>query len=291
MTFSPAPLRALQAYWSSQGGVNLGVVGDIPHQQRGVSYHLGRDHLVSTAYSIKTARDKRGLSFAASAIDLGKLDGSYDNLRSFSGWLVRQCQAHKPWTSDIREVIYTLDGRTVLRYDRERGYGSNPRPGEADTSHLWHTHISFYRDSEFRDKTNIFRPYFGSVPIPLPDTGTAPEPPMSIIAHKPKAEPIVSGVFRSHRTGTSDIVTYPYDGDPRRGSLSRGAVRHALGVYLLTGVTPHREVVLIWEDGEFAFVALADGEFTPYSAAPPDAREFDVMVGGSLIGKFKPPTT
>ena len=160
VTYNPASLRALGAFWTAQGGVNLGVVGDTAHAAKGYSYHLGADQLAPTAYSIKTARDKAGLTNAASAIDLGRLGGTLSGLRKFSAWLVAEAQKDEPGTADIREIIYTVDGKTVLRWDRERGYASPPRAGEADDSHLTHTHVSFYRDAEARDKRPVFAPYF-----------------------------------------------------------------------------------------------------------------------------------
>lgn len=164
MTYAPPTLTALAHYWISQGGVNLGVVGDPAHMAKGTSYHLGKDHLVAGAYSVQTTRDRRGLTDGASAIDLGKLHGSFGDLRAFSSWLVTQGRRNAPGTRDIREIIYSPDGRTVLRWDRERGYASAPRAGEADSTHLTHTHVSFYRDAEARDHTIAFRPYFAPKP-------------------------------------------------------------------------------------------------------------------------------
>jgi hypothetical protein len=43
----------------------------------------------------------------------------------------------------------------VLRWDRE-----NIPPTTGSSSHLTHTHISWYRDSEFREKTALFSRYF-----------------------------------------------------------------------------------------------------------------------------------
>lgn len=160
MTFNPATLKALGAYWVAQGGVNLGVVGDTGHVAKGTSYHLGEDQLTATAYSRQTARDRAGLSNAASAIDLGKLDGSLANLRLFSKILVARARSNAAGTGDMREIIYSPDGATVLRWDRQRGFASAPRPGEADDTHLTHTHVSWYRDAESRDHTTAFRPYF-----------------------------------------------------------------------------------------------------------------------------------
>lgn len=165
MSYAPPTLSALARFWVAQHGVNLGIVGDSSHQQKGTSYHLGADHLSAGAYSNLTARDRRGLTNGASAIDLGKLEGSYGELRSFSSWLVSQARKNAPGTIDIREIIYSPDGRVVKRWDRERGYTSAPKT-EGDSSHLWHTHVSFYRDAEKRDHTIAFRPYF--VPKPSP---------------------------------------------------------------------------------------------------------------------------
>lgn len=173
MTIAPASLTALATYWRKQGGVNLGIVGNAAHAAKGTSYHLGRSALTPDAYSRATARDRSGLTEAASAIDLGKLKGSYSTLRAFSRWLVRQCQQNAAGTADIREVIYTSDGKAVLRYDRERGVTSQPKPGEADGSHLFHTHVSFYRDSEKRAKVGLFSPFFAATTTPDPE----PEPP------------------------------------------------------------------------------------------------------------------
>lgn len=160
MTFAPAKLTALGAFWVAQGGVNLGIVGDTAHAARGVSYHLGAGQLLPDAYSAQTTRDRAGLTNAASAIDLGKLGGSLPQLRAFSTWLVAQARANVPGTSDLREIIWSPDGVRVLRWDRERGHASEPRTGEADDSHRTHTHISFYRDSEARAKVALFRPFF-----------------------------------------------------------------------------------------------------------------------------------
>jgi hypothetical protein len=163
MTYNPADLTALMAYWTGQGGDNLGIKGDASHVTKARSYHLGADQLTDYSYSGSTARDKAGIAIwpnAASAVDLGELGGSIVGLRRFSGWFVERCRANAPGTSDVRDFIYSLDGVTVLRWDRERGVASAPKAGEADSSHLKHSHISFYRDSRERDKTLLFRAYF-----------------------------------------------------------------------------------------------------------------------------------
>jgi len=157
MTYAPMKLLELAAYWKRQGGINLGIVGDTDHATRGVSYHLGKDQLIPGAYSTLRPRDRAGLTNAASAIDLGKLDGSYPELRKFSDWLARRWVKGFAGTNDVVEVIYSPDGKRVLGFKDGIDFLI---PDYGDASHLTHTHISFYRDSENRNKTALFAPYF-----------------------------------------------------------------------------------------------------------------------------------
>ena len=185
MSYAPATLSALGSFWVAKGGVNLGIVGNASHV---VGYHLGRDRIYDGAdgpgigdrdYSVQLARDKAGLSNAASAIDLGRLNGSYANLRRFSKWLVAQCMAEKPGYRDVREIIYSPDGDRVVRYSGTDGQ-IHTGPGNGDLSHRTHTHISYFRDSAGRDKRPLFAPYFAapeeivnSYPCPkVPSIGT-----------------------------------------------------------------------------------------------------------------------
>jgi hypothetical protein len=175
VTFAPPTISALAAYWVAQGGVNSGIVGDLAHQQR-ASYHNGQDVITKygrTAvndYTIRLARDREPyLTNAAAALDLGRLDGTLANLQAFSRWLVARCKADPTGYRLIRDVIYSPDGKVVRRWDNESktlnvgGDGT----GQGDNSHLWHTHISFYRDSEPRAKVQLFRPYFEEAIMPL----------------------------------------------------------------------------------------------------------------------------
>jgi hypothetical protein len=191
MAFTPqslADLRAAFVSWTGCPTENFSVARSCQPGRGFRGYHLGKDQIFGSQgsctgqrwddYSVKTARDKGGLTDARAAMDiqfghntLGR--GAAKVLREFSTWLVAQCQANARGTSDIREVIYSPDGTTVLRYDRERGVKSAPKPGEADKSHTWHTHVSFYRDSEARAKTPTFAGYFKAAPAPEP---LPPEP-------------------------------------------------------------------------------------------------------------------
>lgn len=139
----------------------VGIVGNAAH--RG-GYHCGSDRVVDNDYSVvESSRDRTGLTDFASALDVGlfvvtTLKGSF-NLRHFSRWMVAQCKAGAVDTRDIREVIYSPDGRTVKRWDRlgKRSTG--------DSSHLTHTHFSFFRDAikAGRDLTPLFRRYLTEI--------------------------------------------------------------------------------------------------------------------------------
>jgi hypothetical protein len=160
MTYAPAALKAAQTYLRSQTGldwVSLGIVGDSDH--RG-GYHCGWDRrrivngeLADYAWE-ESSRDSSHKTDAAAALDVGNFSKGGKNLRTFSIWLVEQCKANAPGTKDIREIIYSPDGRTVKRWDRLGKRTSG------DSSHLSHTHISYHRDAEARDKTGLFKRYF-----------------------------------------------------------------------------------------------------------------------------------
>ena len=180
MSYAPKSISDLSAYWEQQGGVPLGIVGNNAHCG---GYHLGADRIYSDCackpsgacvkgqrsndYSVQYSRDKKGLSNAASAIDLGKLNKSLHELRKFSRWLVARCQNDATVRHLVREIIYSPDGQKVQRYsgaDNVIYVG----PGNGDSSHTTHTHISFWRDTQRTAKVGLFAPYFESVP----DTST-----------------------------------------------------------------------------------------------------------------------
>ncbi|NED54632.1 peptidoglycan-binding protein [Micromonospora aurantiaca] len=139
----------------------VGIVGDPAH--RG-GYHCGSDRVVSRDYSVvESSRDRAGLSGYASALDVGEFSvrsgGTTHNLQTFSTWMVRQCAAGAADARDIREVIYSPDGRTVRRWDRLGKRSSG------DGSHVYHTHFSFFRDATKagRDLTPLFRRYLAEI--------------------------------------------------------------------------------------------------------------------------------
>ncbi|ATO17358.1 hypothetical protein CO540_28905 [Micromonospora sp. WMMA2032] len=144
----------------------VGIVGDANH--RG-GYHCGSDRVVVNDYSVvESIRDRSGLTLYASALDVGTFSvrsgGATHTLRTFSTWMAAQCAANAADTRDIREIIYSPDGRTVRRWDRLGKRTSG------DSSHLFHTHFSFFRDSTKagRDQTPLFRRYLTAIGLIAP---------------------------------------------------------------------------------------------------------------------------
>jgi|GEM_PF-1803595 len=171
MTYAPESLMDAREYIIREYGVAAASVGIIGGPNHRGGYHCGADRTINGDYSVvESPRDRRGLTDAASALDVGTFTKGGRDLRQFSAWLVDQCRAGAPDTADIREVIYSTDGRTVRRWDRLG------RRSTGDDSHLWHTHISYFRDSEKRDKTKLFSRYMeGDTTMDLTDAVRLPQ--------------------------------------------------------------------------------------------------------------------
>ena len=173
MTYAPDDITAALAELHAQGAPwdALGCVGDAAHIASG-GYHVGRVDLAAARrlrydYSVvESPRDARPTD-AASALDFAGASW----WRPLTLWLVDACRAGAPGTEDIREVIYTPDGATVQRWDR-LGVRTT-----GDSSHLWHTHVSFFRDAEGRRGTflALLQRFFAGEPATPPaqpiDTG------------------------------------------------------------------------------------------------------------------------
>jgi hypothetical protein len=292
VTYAPASLKNLAAFWESNGGVNLGIVGNQRHCQ---GFHLGRDRIFGACacrpgpsgscvagkgwadYSVRTGRDRNGLTDAASAIDLGRLEGTLADLYAFSRWLVGRARANAAGTSDLREIIYSPDGQRVLGWSREAGVDSAPIPGYGDASHLTHTHISFYRDSQARDKRPLFAPYFTQVP----DTATGDD--MTVKATAKGTT--VSGVLRV----ATDTLVIPTEGLVRL-DISQGAVRHALGPYTLDDLPDWGDTYLVTEEGRPGYIRADRVTFTRNDgASSTPSVAYPVTVGGKSAGSVTLP--
>ncbi len=169
MTYADPALVVARTYLRGKGipGSHIGIVGDQSHQSTG-GYHVGNDVLVKigklhTDYSKRqSSRDRPG-SNAAMALDIGGLSGQ--QLYELTAWLIAQCKANAPDAADIREVI----GREspsggIVRYDRLGLQFGEP------AGHDTHTHLSYFRDSEGRNKVDLFRRYYGDLPTPVAES-------------------------------------------------------------------------------------------------------------------------
>lgn len=162
MTNAPADLLAMRAdilAVTGLAGNAVGVVGDGAHRRTG-GYHEGVDVLRSIGrfhpraapgdrgedYSARTARDRRGLTDDASAMDIGDdwPKGGRKAWLRFNNLLIAELRANDPRLAAIRGVNYTPDGQQRLRVDRERGW---QQQSSTDTVTI-HTHVELYRDTE-----------------------------------------------------------------------------------------------------------------------------------------------
>jgi hypothetical protein len=179
VTYAPQDLLDVIHYLHAQGAPfdALGIVGDPAHVATG-GYHEGHVDLAAHGrlgydYSVvESARDARPTD-AASALDFAGTSW----WRPLTLWLVDQCRAGAAGTEDVREIIYTPDGQTVRRWDR-LGIRSS-----GDDSHLWHTHLSFHRDSEGRRGSflTLLRRYFEPVQPAAIDMGDDEEMTTSMV--------------------------------------------------------------------------------------------------------------
>ena len=129
MSYNPRTLQDLGAYWTGQGGVNLGVVGDTGHTvglSPGPGPYLRPTGQGDDDYSVKHPRDSAGLSGAASAIDLGRLNGELSELYAFSRWLVSTSEGRRGYPGDYL-FPGRAEGATVVRDRRQDTHGSGER--------------------------------------------------------------------------------------------------------------------------------------------------------------------
>lgn len=277
MTYAPASLRLLGSYWTDQGGVNLGVVGDANHT---AGYHLGKDRIYAPSglggadYSVQLERDKRGLSDAAAAIDLGRMEGSLQLLYKFSRWLVQRCQEGADGTRDVREIIYSPDGKQVQRYsgvDQQIHTG----PGNGDLSHVSHTHISWFRDSQDRDKIGVFAPYFEGDDMGLAGGPIDPGQGIGTVTIKPER-------------GVVNLLTGKA-GDPAQD------VRQSFGRWRLAepyGVGEARQVGYLVSVRSQAHIALDDVVESFVPAAPPQPgtpTTYKLELDGTVVAEGTAP--
>lgn len=127
--------------------VNLGgILGDEAHTK---GYHRARAVLPPDDYSVQLPRDRGGRPWAASAIDITPAASMH--VITLTSRLRAAVDRADPRLGPVREFYGTLDGRHVYGYDL-----AVDDEVTSDSSHLWHLHLSIYRDSASRP--SLLRP-------------------------------------------------------------------------------------------------------------------------------------
>lgn len=91
-------------------------------------------------YSIREAINRRDPRTVTRALDITLAD---DDMRTLTRRLVDAVARNDPRLEGLREFFGTLDGRTVYGRAR-RGPDTDWYDATADSSHLWHIHLSFF---------------------------------------------------------------------------------------------------------------------------------------------------
>lgn len=171
MTYAPEGLLADRREFQKHTNLSNSALG-IVRDEWDTSYHVGKRWLEAGSYSQNESPRDAHPTEASAAIDIGyfKVKGSNGKtytLYDYNRWLVAECERGAPDTRDIREVIYSLDGKTVKRWDRLK-----IRSG-GDKSHTGHTHKSHFRDAEHKDHSAVTRRWFRDVVFKEDDMNAA----------------------------------------------------------------------------------------------------------------------
>ena len=136
--------------------------------------------------------------------------------------------------------------------------------GNGDESHITHTHISYFRDSEARDKVPLFAPYFEVESVNF-----------KWIDGKPDSGP---GTVTVKGNGHSAILN-----DGSLFPLPAGAQKHSYGrVQFIDGPRPNEFAYAIGENSAFLLTA----DVTYVAAVPPgDTKRFVAIAVDGVIDK------
>lgn len=172
MTTSPENLLHVRYLFQRKTGLPAISLGIQHYRPQGGGYHEGNDLLAQggrkdSDYSKReSSRDRPG-SNEASAIDIGDFRVKLGN-----GRVVTEIDLHRfvernwnaPDAQWMREYIYSLDKKKVLRLDRHNKRKSG------DNSHRTHSHVSKYREvkdnSPLRFFTRFWNEMEGVTPSP-----------------------------------------------------------------------------------------------------------------------------
>jgi hypothetical protein len=125
-----------------------GIVGDVNHS---FGYHLARQDLPQSDYSVQLGLDRMGASDCASALDVTL---PADLMKTCTARLLAAAKARDPRLKGLREFCGTLDGSVTYPWDLSTNESEGV--GSWDDSHLWHIHLSFYR--AYADSYDVLAP-------------------------------------------------------------------------------------------------------------------------------------
>jgi hypothetical protein len=136
--YAPAAIRQLfDAIHKGIPAATLsGIIGDRAHAY---GYHRARAVLPRSDYSVQVASDTRGDGWAASALDVSLPP---EHMKLVTGRLIAAAKGRDTRLRAVREFCGTTNGTVTHGYDLHSGRESL---GEWDNSHLWHVHLSIYR--------------------------------------------------------------------------------------------------------------------------------------------------
>jgi hypothetical protein len=138
---------SLETFWTYVHGkipsAQLGgIVGDAKHRAEQHTYHISRQDQGNGGYSTESYRNQGGPSDLAAAFDLTL---SPELMVTVTRRLHVAALNRDPRLANLAEFCGTLDNRNTYPWDMRSN--TSEGVGSWDDSHLWHVHLSFYRDT------------------------------------------------------------------------------------------------------------------------------------------------
>jgi hypothetical protein len=258
---------------SVPGAVLSGIVGDASHTY---GYHRSRNWILASGqfgsgdYSVQLPQDHKGDADAAAALDISLPP---DMIKLVTHRLIHAMRDNDARIRAVREVFGTVDGTHVTGWDRHNPDRiTDDSWTSSDDSHLWHIHLSFYR--EFATDTAALAPIVNvcaghGEPMPDPEVfATDPAPPKPLGPHPAWPLPaddyfgLVSGPAKSH--GGFFIWERPYVRWIQRRLITLGFVPgvHDTHSDWVDGVfeQPTKDAVAAWQLDRWATQTTRFGE-------------------------------
>lgn len=132
--YAPDAIRAVYDALTLPGKQLSGIIGDSAHDY---GYHRGRNYVGYGDYSAVLPPDLGGDGEAACGLDVSLPP---DQMSAATQRLLNAVSSGDGRTAAVREFYGTVDGYNVVGWDQ--AYAC---PATSDSSHLWHIHISVYR--------------------------------------------------------------------------------------------------------------------------------------------------